>query len=186
MVQFTPQQRVYLASILGYMQQSPLAVREPGWEEQGYWGKPFSLANPFQALPIPTWQTVTRTAFVPRYTTRLQEYIAAPVNAPALANVNFRLRVNERVLTDMSFTPGLNRHHAPTFPLVRQSADVVTNIGEIIFLECLNLTGATVLVAGGLFGWYYYNPDDEVASPDDPGVDVTAMSQIKSMELFDG
>jgi hypothetical protein len=186
MVQFTPQQQIYLSSILGYMQQAPLAVREPGWEEQGYWGRPICLCRPFRALNLPTWQTILRVNCPPEYNTALREYIAAPILVPALATLRFRLRVDEAVLTDMDFTPGVNRHHAPTFPLVRQPANIVTTNGESIFLECLNQTGATALVAGGLFGWHYFDPDDEIASPQEGSVDVATLSEIKGMELFDG
>lgn len=185
-MQLTGRQRIYIASLLGYVQQAPLSVREPGWEEQGYWGKPVAQATVQPVPSSPTWQILQQVRSPIEYNTVIREFVATPLRLPYPDNLEFRLRVNEGLISDMDFTPGIDRSHAATFPLVRQKTNIVTTLRELIVLECRNTTGAAVQVASGLWGWHYYDPFGEIAGAGEGSMDAATLAEIKALELFDG
>jgi hypothetical protein len=175
----------YLASSLAFLQQAALPVREPGWEDQGYWGRPITQSQVRPLAVDPAWQELQIVRSLPDYNTVIREFIATTLTLADLAGVEFRIRTDQTVLTDIQFPVGANRNHGLTFPLTRQKVFIIASEGQRIVLEGRNLTPGVIQVASGMWGWYYYDPDGTIVGDDQTQVDVAAPGDVRSLELFD-
>lgn len=173
-----------LATILAYLQQAPTPVRAPGWEDQGYWGRPVVTSHINNIPSGLDWQILETVTTPEEYNTVLRHYIAAPLYLPYPAGLRFRLRLDDEVL-GMNLAPGINRHHADginQFQLVPQKLQVVMTDKDNFFIEVLNSSGQDQTVVSAVYGWHYYDPDGEIAASGESRVDAGTFREVDEVK----
>src|SRR6056297_940861 len=180
-----------LATFMAYAKDAAMPMRRPGWEQQGYWGRPVVQSKVRPVADSATWQTIEEVRTPDEYATHIQEFIATPLNLPYPAGLSFRVRCDGRVFSGIQLAAGVDRNHLDTFPLARQHCSVVFISDEVFALDVLNQTGGSVDVASGVYGWHYYSPSGERAAPQESQVDVPGLADLgltmheRSLDLFD-
>jgi len=182
-----PEQQLDLATILGYLKEAPTPVRAPGWEDQGYWGRPVAQSHIRSIPSSPLWQSIEEVRPPTEYNTVLRHYVATPLYLPYPAGLSFRLRVDQGIL-DMNLLPGVDRAHAGginQFQLVKQKLQVVITDADVFVMEVLNTSGVEQVVASAVYGWHYYDPDGELSGAGESRVDAGSLVEDLALRHFD-
>lgn len=181
-------QQLDLATILAYLKQAPTPVRAPGWESEGYWGRPICQSHIRSIPDSPLWQVLEEVRSPAEYDTVLRQYVATPLYLPYPANLAFRLRVDQGIL-DMNLPPGVDRAHAGgvnQFQLVRQKLQVVMTDTDVFYIEVLNTSGQAQVIASAVYGWHYYDPDGEISGTGESRVDAGDLAADLALRHFHG
>lgn len=171
-------QRIQAAGILSYLQGGAIPVRPPGWEEAGYWGKPITQSNVRPIPDGPDWVILQRVTTPDEYITFIQEIIASPMLQVYPAGLEFRVRQDGAIPSEVQANPGINRHYDDVLPLVRQPLPYVLDEEDLFFIEVRNQTGGLVWIASAVYGWHYYAPGQEISSRRQGHIDVVRANGI--------
>lgn len=171
-------QRVKIAGILSYLQGGAVPVRPPGWEEAGYWGKPIVQSNVRPIPPGPDWVILQQVSIPAEYITFIREIIASPMLQAYPAGLEFRVRRDGAIPSEVQSNPGINRHYDEVLPLVRQDLPYVMDEDDHFFIECRNQGADLVWVASAVYGWHYYAPGQQISSRKQGHIDVVRVNGI--------
>src|SRR5690606_10965016 len=169
-----PPEAVALGAFLTSLQGSNLPIRRPSWTDPSFWSLPLIKTKVRPIAAGATWADFLTVSGEPQYIAVVSHYTVTTVGDPAVAGLEFRLRLNGMPLPldAVQLAPGVEfgKTSPTSYPTIpRELFQPVLQTQELA-LQVRNPTLVQRMAIGAFWGWYYESLDSEVFTGAEQGM----------------